>query len=309
VSPQANIRLVATPLYDLLARFAPDAAKQLGDADAGEARLTALCVDAAAGVPDLAVDGPTVVTALAEKISRGDVTAATALTGAAAAEVHLALALARGVPAAVVVFDRDYLSVVPQAVAGMNRPAATIEDIRAAVRDKLLLPGADGAPPRIVEYAGQGRLRGLVQVTATRIALDLIRRDAREAELPAGDRLAAPGDVELSLIKAQYRDAFAAGFAAAVATLDRRDRNLLRLHFLGRMTLEQLAQMYNVHRATVVRWLAAARDKVMTATRDHVARQIAAPDDELDEMFALVHSRVELSVERLLASVEVSRHR
>jgi RNA polymerase sigma-70 factor, ECF subfamily len=67
--------------------------------------------------------------------------------------------------------------------------------------------------------------------------------------------------------------------------------------------------MYNVHRATVVRWLAAARDGVFAATREHVAKQIAAPSNELDEMFDLVKSRVELSVERLLASVEASpRH-
>jgi RNA polymerase sigma-70 factor, ECF subfamily len=69
----------------------------------------------------------------------------------------------------------------------------------------------------------------------------------------------------------------------------RRDRDLLRLHFLGGVTLEQLAQMYGVHRATVVRSLAAARQA-----------------DELDEMFDLVASRVELSIERLLASVELS---
>ena len=113
----------------------------------------------------------------------------------------------------------------------------------------------------------------------------------------------------MSLIKAQYRAAFSDGFARAIATASRRDRNLLRLHFLGGVTLEQLAQMYNVHRATVVRWLAAARDTVFAATREHVAQQLAAPSDELDEMFDLVKSRVELSVERLLASVELSHRR
>jgi RNA polymerase sigma-70 factor (ECF subfamily) len=174
--------------------------------------------------------------------------------------------------------------------------------VRSAVRDKLLLADGD-RPPRILEYAGRGRLRGLVQVTATRTAIDRIRLEEREAELPARE-LAGPTDVALSLIKAQYREAFSAGFASAVASASRRDRNLLRLHFLGGVTLEQLAQMYGVHRATIVRWLAAAREAVVRATREHVAGQIAAPPDELDEMFDLVKSRVELSVERLLASVE-----
>jgi RNA polymerase sigma-70 factor (ECF subfamily) len=173
------------------------------------------------------------------------------------------------------------------------------------VRDKLLLADGD-RPPRVLDYAGRGRLRGLVQVTATRAAIDRIRHEEREVELPAGRDLASPANLELSLIKAQYRSAFADGFARAVAVASRRDRNLLRLHFLGGMTLEQLAQMYGVHRATVVRWLAAARDAVFAATRAHVASTLGAPHDELDEMFALVESRVELSLERMLASIETS---
>ncbi|MDQ3370917.1 MAG: hypothetical protein M3680_36320, partial [Myxococcota bacterium] len=228
-------------------------------------------------------------------------------TVAALGELHLALGCARGDAAAITAFDRAYLAVVPQALASMKLPAATVEDVRATVRDKLLLADA-GEPPRILAYAGRGRLRGLVQVTATRTAIDRIRHEAREVELPVGRELAATGDVELSLIKAQYRTAFAAGFARAVATASQRDRNVLRLHFLGGVTLEQLAQMYGVHRATVVRWLAAAREAVFAATRRHVVDELGAPSEELDEMFDLVRSRVELSVERLLASVERSRH-
>ena len=227
------------------------------------------------------------------------------VTVANLAELYLALACARGDNAAVRAFDRAYLDVVPVALAGMRLSAATIEDVRATVRDKLLLAEGD-APPRIVGYAGRGRLRGLVQVTATRAAIDRLRHEAKEAELPVRE-LAAPGNIELSLIKAQYREAFSAGFAQAIACSTRRDRNLLRLHFLGGVTLEQLAQMYGVHRATVVRWLAAARDTVFGATRTHIADTLGAPSEELDEMFDLVKSRIELSVERLLASVESHR--
>lgn len=295
---------MATALYDRLAAKAPAAARALGGPEAAERTLVALCAGAAAAWPGVAASPADVVAALADKLAGAD---PPALTADAAAEVHLALACARGDAAAIAAFDRVYLAVVPRALAGMRLPAATVEDVRAVVRDKLLLPG-DDRPPKLLDYAGRGRLRGLVQVTATRAAIDRLRRDAHEAPLPDdAAELAAPGDVDLSLIKAQYRDAFSEGFAHAVAALSRRDRNLLRLHFLGRVTLEQLAQMYNVHRATVVRWLAAAREAVLQATRDRVAARIGAPAHELDAMFDLVRSRVELSVERLLASVEV-RH-
>jgi RNA polymerase sigma-70 factor (ECF subfamily) len=264
--------------------------------------LQDLVAAAAATWPGVTVDLAEVVKVLEAKLASDE---PPPLEQDAIAELVLAVACARGDEAAIAAFDRAYLNVVPQALASMKLPAATVEDVRSTVRDKLLLPDGD-RPPRVVDYAGRGRLRGLVQVTATRTAIDRIRHEEKEVELPAGRDLAATADVTLSLIKAQYRDAFATGFANAVAAASRRDRNLLRLHFLGGMTLEQLAQMYGVHRATVVRWLAAAREAVFGATRDHVAKTLKAPADELDEMFDLVKSRVELSVERLLASIEVS---
>ena len=267
--------------------------------------LIALCDEAAARWPQIAVARDAVIAAVRAKLAGED---PPPLTADGVAETYLAVACAAGDPGAIAIFDREYLDVVTVALAPMKLPTATVEDVRSIVRDRLLLADGD-VPARIVDYAGRGRLRGLVQVSATRAAIDRIRHAEREAELPAGAQLAAAGDIELSLIKAQYREAFIAGFTAAVATLDRRDRNLLRLHLLGGVTLEQLAQMYGVHRATVVRWLAAARAALFDGTRSHVAKQLGAPADELDQMFELVRSRVELSVERLLASVERSgRH-
>jgi len=295
---------VTTPLHDLLASKAPEAATKLGAPASAESTLGELCNAAATAWPGVNVAAAEVVALWAEKAAGED---PAPLTPAAFEELHLAIGCARGDEAAIAAFDRGYLAVVPQALASMKLPAATVDDVRSMVRDKLLL--ADGGKrPRVLDYAGRGRLRGLIQVTATRTAIDRIRLEEREAELPAKE-LAGPSDLALSLIKAQYRSAFSTGFAKAVAAASRRDRNLLRLHFLGGMTLEQLAQMYNVHRATVVRWRAAARDGVFAATREHVATAIAAPSDELDEMFDLVKSRVELSVERLLASVELSHRK
>jgi RNA polymerase sigma-70 factor, ECF subfamily len=270
-----------------------------------QSHIAQLCDEARAAWPEISVEREDVVVAFVAKLA---VEEPPAITSTNVAELYLAVGCARGDAAAIAIFDRDYLSVVPQALGGMRLPAATVEDVRSIVRDKLLLPDGDRGP-RILDYAGHGRLRGLIQVSASRAAIDRIRHEQRETELPADAQLAAAGNLELSLIKAQYRDAFVAGFTAAVDKLPRRDRNLLRLHLLGGVTLEQLAQMYGVHRATVVRWLASARAALFDATRAHVAAKLGAPEEELDQMFELVRSRVELSVERLLASVETSaRH-
>jgi RNA polymerase sigma-70 factor (ECF subfamily) len=255
--------------------------------------LDALAAAATAAWPDIALDRTAFDALVAEK-------ADLAPTAELAAELLLALGCAAGDPAAITAFDARYLDVVVPALAHMKLPAATVEDVRAAVRDKLLL--ADGERrPRILDYAGQGRLRGLVQVSAVRTAISMLRQLDRELPI-AGDDLASPGpDAELALIKEQYRAAFAAAFAAAARSLEGRDRNLLRLHHLGGVTLEQLASMYGVHRATVVRWLAAARQTLFARTRERMRAQLR--DTEIDEVLDLIQSRLDVSVGRLLASI------
>lgn len=265
------------------------------------ASLDELCDAAAAAWPDVAVDRAELVRAIEARLAGDD---PPPLGPELAIELALAIACARGDAAALAHFDRRYLDVVAPALAHMKLPAATVEDVRAAVRDKLLLPDGD-RPPRILAYAGRGALRGLVHVSAARTAISILRRTDRELPVAGDDvaaRLASPEhDAELALIKEQYRAAFTAAFGEAARALDRRDRNLLRLHFLGGVTLEQLAAMYGVHRATVVRWLAAARDRVFAGTRKRLASTIGA--DELDEMLGLIQSRLEVSVRRLLASM------
>jgi RNA polymerase sigma-70 factor (ECF subfamily) len=46
-----------------------------------------------------------------------------------------------------------------------------------------------------------------------------------------------------------------ADFLQAFAELTRQERNLLRLHLLEGLTLEQLGGHHRVHRTTVARWL------------------------------------------------------
>ena len=83
--------------------------------------------------------------------------------------------------------------------------------------------------------------------------------------------------------------------------LDARARNLLRLHHLGGATLEQLAAMYGVHRATAVRWLADARAALARGTRRRLTASLDVSPAELDSILAMIGSRLEASVGRLLA--------
>ena len=215
-------------------------------------------------------------------------------------ELALALACAAGDAAALASFDRDYVRAAAAGLGHMRLDAATIDEVLQRTRTRLLV-AEPGATARLVDYAGTGRLRGLVQVVAARIAVDLTRAARPHHDAPDHDLAAVADDPELSFLKASYRAAWQQAFTAAVGELDARARNLLHLHHLSGVTLEQLATMYQVHRATVVRWLGDARGRLLRGTRTRLTQTLSVSATELDSILALIASRLEASVGRLLA--------
>ena len=97
------------------------------------------------------------------------------------------------------------------------------------------------------------------------------------------------------------RAAIRAALAAALATLAPRDRTVLRLHALDGVPLAALATMHGVDRATISRWIAAAREAVYRETRRALAagQGIAAAD--FDSFIDVIRSRFEVSLRAALA--------
>ncbi len=74
---------------------------------------------------------------------------------------------------------------------------------------------------------------------------------------------------------------------------------MLRGHFVGGLTIDDLAGRYGVHRATAARWIAAARDRLLVATRRAAAARLESTDAEVDSLMHLVASQLEFSLSRL----------
>ena len=219
-------------------------------------------------------------------------------------ELFLVALLRDRVPGSDRAFERRYLTELDASLARLRLSASELDEVKQSVRTKLLVRDGE-APLRIEEYAGRGRLRGLLQVIATREALSRFRRTGRETVLD-DRRMADPAverwDPGLELLKGRAREAFRDAFEHAVRALEARERNLLRLHLLGGVTLERLATIYGVHRATIVRWLGAAREQVLSHTRAELGRTLGIDGGELESVMNAARSRLDLSVERLFGS-------
>jgi len=104
------------------------------------------------------------------------------------------------------------------------------------------------------------------------------------------------------VLKSMYAEHVATATREALATLSPRARTLLRLHHLDGLTVDDLGRMYNVHRATAARWLAAAREAVFDETRLRLEATLGIGEDSVVSIVRLVQSQLVLSMRRLLAS-------
>ncbi len=245
------------------------------------------------GCPGLSVERSAFEAVVRDARERGECE----LNDASAFELYLACACACQVPGAFRRFEQQYVAPLDQTLARLVRGRAELDEVKQRLRIRLLV-AEDGRRPRIVEYAGRGRLGGLVQVVATRIALNLRRRTP---STPRADALVqALDDPELSRLRADELAVFKASFEAAIALGTPRERTLLRLHLLDGLSIDEIAPIYDVHRSTAARWLAAARSGVTERTRSGLQTRLGPDSTSMRALLHVLHSRLDLSLSRVL---------
>jgi RNA polymerase sigma-70 factor (ECF subfamily) len=99
-------------------------------------------------------------------------------------------------------------------------------------------------------------------------------------------------DPGLELLRARYAGDVRRAFAAALAALTERQRAVLRQYHLDGLTIDQLAALHHINRATAARWVAGARLDVVTATRKHLVADAGVPKSEVDSIIRLVRSQL-----------------
>ena len=210
------------------------------------------------------------------------------------ADLALAEGCLRGDPAALREFEAAVLSRVPQFLARLDASAALCDDVAQELREELLVE-RDGKPKGLAGYSGRGALAAWVRVVALRTALRLRKAERREA--PAReDPLFGKGDPELDYLKLRYRSACEEAFRGALATLTSREKLYLRLHYVEGLSLERMASLYRVHRATIARRLADHREKLHAETRARLQAALKVRDSELESLLGLVRSQLAFSL-------------
>jgi RNA polymerase sigma-70 factor, ECF subfamily len=226
---------------------------------------------------------------------------ARALGDLCAADLYLAQACATGDRRALEAFDREHLARVPVFLA--RHPARALADeVRQVLRERLLMPRDDGAPPRIADYSGRGPLGSWLRVATLRAASNLIRGDKAHDELddndlPTGALAEVP---ELRVLEGRYKQAFRDAFRRAFASLEPDERTLMKLHFVDGVTVRKLVPILGVSSATAGRRLQAAQRRLGDRVLAELAQATDQPAEELESVVRALMSKLEVSLSALL---------
>lgn len=200
------------------------------------------------------------------------------------ADLFLCCACAERVAGAAAAFEHETSLAARAAIARIRVDRDFVEETLQALYDKLLFSNR----PKVAEYSGRGPLLVWTRVSAARFAVDALRSRRiswqRWAQLREGIAQSNAGP-ESNLVRAQYLETFQHALEHAWSTLSSQDRGLLRMHVLGRCSIDQIGRVHGVHRATAARWLERARSQVWGAVREQV---LAVHGDLTESEFGVI---------------------
>ena len=222
-----------------------------------------------------------------------------ALAEAHGADLCLAFGCLRKNTKALEAFDRTCLSRVPDFIHRIDKSEAFASEVTQILRERLLV-GTGGSTPKIADYAGRGPLGSWLRVVAVRVALELQRGKKPQVDDDGSEELATTDDPELDYLRVRYTHEFREAFTEALSQLDAKQQTILQLYLLDGLNIERIGQIYQVHRATVARWISGTRDQLYDDTRQRLRDKLNLDAGEFESIVRLVRSQLDVSVRRIL---------
>jgi RNA polymerase sigma-70 factor (ECF subfamily) len=270
-------------------------------ADALEAILLDIISTAQHAFPAVALPSDVFVEYLGERIP-ADVPEPVALHQLHTVDLYLACACARGDVRALAAFEDRCLRGLDRLLRKMGVGADLSAEVKQDIRHRVLVAGSAGQP-EIIDFSGRGDLCGWVRVMAVRKVLQHQRRTRRQVPLEDDamlQHIVASGTPESDHRKGSYRQEFKRAFEAALRALPDREQTLLRQHYIDGLTIDELGELYRVHRSTAARLVAHARLAVREATRAQLMTRLDMDPADLDSIFRAIRSQLEISIRVLL---------
>ena len=123
------------------------------------------------------------------------------------------------------------------------------------------------------------------------------------------DRLALAADVvdrapssEAAFIRERYRAAVGEALGSAFSELEPRERLLLAYYYYDEMTLREIGRLFEVHEATISRWLTKVQKRTRKLVEKSLVRDHKFNRREVGEAIELAAEQMDLNVRQYLLS-------
>ena len=275
--------------------------------------LTAFCNESRLKWPAIPLTSRAFVAHVARHIP-SDVRPREALSSIRGADLFLAAACLSGTAGAFEAFEQTCMKAIPRKLAQMNLSADAVLDLQQQLRTRLLVPSAE-SEPKIAGFAGRGPIEKWVQAAAVKMALNWIKKSRRLAKVEVANEekllrgmvdwkdspsgLASQDKIYLA---SKYGELVQSALRAAFRAMEPEQRNLLRLHYIDGLPLDQIGTILKVHKATVSRRIAAIRDQILLTVRSELRRQLHSSESVVDSLLAQLQSQLNLSLSALYRS-------
>lgn len=275
------------PSETFLAHVPPERRRRFAEVADLDAALVQLVARARAAWPDLPLDPADFLAFLGRVLPEEE---ASGLARLQAADLWLVCAYGLGTDGAARALDQRCLGSVRETLERLAAPP-TVDDVLQELRRRLLeIPHC--RPDQKV-YCGRGELVGWLRVSAVRELNLRKQRSARELDLASVPMAqGADDDPEtLFLLETQRRELVLA-FRDALGSMSSRERNVLRYHFVERLSIDQIGTLYHVHRATAARWIDRAREELCRRTWEALRHRMSMSEEGFQRALGLIQSQI-----------------
>lgn len=140
--------------------------------------------------------------------------------------------------------------------------------------------------PLLETYTGKGDLTGFLRAIAVHEALKRLKKQKREVTPEAVAELPMP-EVELAAMKGAYGKQFTRALEESFRSLELAERNLLRQYFLDGLSIDALAKLHDIHRATAARRVNAAKDRLTERVKQRLITELQLGESSVREVITL----------------------
>jgi RNA polymerase sigma-70 factor (ECF subfamily) len=211
-------------------------------------------------------------------------------------DVYLACACGQGDPSALQCFRERYFHVVAGAVRSFDASTQFADEIYQRLSEALFVQGP-GAEAKIQRYKGQGPLAGFVRTAARRIGMRVSAASARfQGEEALVQQFSQASELDATLLKLQCRDSINRALCIALRQLPRRERLILRMNLVEKVSTTRIAAMYKVSQPTVSRWIQRSARTIHDTVKELVCDELDIDTRELESLLSLVRSQIEITI-------------